>query len=828
MLIRTTSRLKLLTLCVIVTLSTASAASQDFRSLSEDPATRLSLQLVEERVRLWVDRGREYRLEDAFAQLRRIVPEHPLILELEANAALQQGNVEVAKTNLARLQEIAPEHQATMRLAELLLISTEHQQALSEVRLLNVAGRAEEAWDKIQTVFEEPPKNIEWAIEYWSIVGQVVDRQRAIEGLNRLLDSYPEHIPTRLALYNQKLAADQLTTTDLLKLNELTLDPIYSSAALSLWSRIIMNMPANPSNRFVTGKLAQLHPKHAEINRHADRIQSSPDVLVAAEEVSEISEQVAGEINASELESELQTVVAQTSEGISETEAVEEPALPNPWDVADAANTLEENGEIEAARDLYLTLISENPEEDSYFAYALFLERISEYAEAQRQLDQLPPDESGAGVIALQQRLIDRRLAGVQNVRSITVDGESISIPNATSLGDLSEQREAIFWFGFDKAERESTPGISTWNTDSYIARLSLPMESDPTGEWFIQVDSIHADAGALDADDTFWRNRFGTGLLCETGCPEGIQPQLYERGTSLGAGARWGQWELDFGVSPIGFNDFLWLGGISYSGDLGEFGWGVEAQRRAITTGVISFAGADDPYSNRSWGPVARNNLGFSFNWDQGGGWGWWSNIGINWFNGRELKSNRQWYAYSGLYWTPFDTEPFAIDVGLTGLSWGYENDQSQSTFGQGSYYSPKRYVSASIPITFYGRYKRLSYRLRASFGKSSTDLSASQFFPNNPELQEQAIALIPQSDINPIFEGGSGGGFGKSFSASLEYQINSHWYVGFSASLERSEFYTPDNFALYLRYHFGGWSLPARRPPAPPQRYVDNPWFE
>lgn len=830
---------RLLTIALVLLIWLPSVQAQDSTLLvtrwSEaelDPAKRQSLRLVEERVQLWLQRGRTFQLEVALEQLERVLPRHPLILELRATTALQAGDRATAEELLAEMQQVAPRRIETLRLQQSLELTDEQLQTLAEIRLLDIAGRSSEAAALLPQVYSDVPLAIDLALEYWQIIARAGEREAALEGMRALQRRYPEHIPTTLAIFNQKLALGLLTTPDLQQLTTLTLDSVYGNAALSLWLRVLPTLTPSQTELQAVQQLARYFPNHAEVQRfERDLTQQRRQLLAEQRKLqpdpsrSESSNETT--TTAALTEAEVDIVPELVTEVSPTSELTPEPELPSAWEVADRARPLEDAGQIEAARELYLEQLEVNPNADSYFAYALFLERIGEFAEAQAQLDKLPGSESGEGVIALQQRLLDRRLAALQNTRTQTVGGEFVSIPT-TRLEDLSDRREAVLWLGYERAERESTPGISTLNTDSFIVRLTVPMEDNPTGEWFIQVDPIRANAGAADLDDNFWRNRFGTGLICQSGCPNGIQPEAKEQGVAFGVGARWDAWEFDLGTSPWGFQDYAWVGGLSYSGDVGEFGWGLEAQRRILTSALVNFSGITDPFSGEDWGPVTRNNLGFSMNWDQGTGWGWWANAGLNWFHGDATKSNRQWYLYSGLYTTVYDTEPLALDLGLTGLSWGFANDQSQTTFGQGGYYSPKHYVSFSVPITLYGRYQRLSYRFRASFGKSSTRLAASDFFPNHPELQVQAEALAPITGIEPTFAGGTGGGFGKSYQATLEYRVNSHWYIGLSATLERSEFFTPDNFMLYLRYHFGGWSLPARRPPAPPQRYVDNPWFE
>lgn len=713
-------------------------AAQETVSAEPDALSLASQKLVEERLKLWVERKRDYQISPIFEQLARVAPQHPLILEARIQAALVDAQFDLAQQLAEQLRQKYPNHLATLRTKELLLLQGEQQQQLAEARLLNLAGRPAEALVLFRQVFPNPPLTLDLALEYWGIVGATGEREQALTGLLKLQQRYPEAPEVKLAIIQQRLAADQLTANDLATLTALTLDPIFGGQAFSLWQRILPYLDASPLHRQALNRLAIYFPDHAEINRYQSELASAAATWRAPAVIVEAEVDTEGETESQSLVTD--TVVATV-----------------PADVA--------------------------PEE---------AEPVTE-----RQADLERDAPTIAAVI-------------VENEDIVGVD-----------------DREAIFWLGYEQASRDSTDGISSLATQTLIARLTVPMADDPNGEWFIQVDPTVANAGAADLDDGFWRPRFGTGLICEQNCPTGIQPVAKDTGVAVGIGAQWEYWHADIGFSPLGFDRHEWVGSLGYDGDLGEFGWGAEVERRILTSALVNFAGIDDPFSERSWGPVVRNNAGLSFNWDQGTGWGWWSNLGMNWYRGHNLADNQQWYAYTGVYTTIYDTEAFAIDTGLTALSWGFANDQSQNTFGQGGYYSPKQYLSASIPLTFYGRLDRWSYRLRASFGKSWTKLAAAPFYPNNPELQALAEQRVNETGIEPVFAGGTGGGFGKSFEASLEYRMTRHWYIGFSAKLERSEFYTPDNFMFYFRYHFAGTSLPPRRPPEPPQRYVDNPWY-
>ncbi|RUO35990.1 hypothetical protein CWE13_10635 [Aliidiomarina shirensis] len=387
----------------------------------------------------------------------------------------------------------------------------------------------------------------------------------------------------------------------------------------------------------------------------------------------------------------------------------------------------------------------------------------------------------------------------------------------------MAENSEAVLYLAFDRSAKGGTPGISELQSDTLLIDLRVPF-SERAGHWFVRVDPTWVDAGAADLDDNFWRNRFGTGLVCEADCPTGVQPVSKDFGVALGVGVEFEDWWADIGRSPIGFNRSTWVGGIGLRTTAGQFGLRWNAERRILSSTMLSFAGQKDPFSDYSWGAVTRNGLGVSASWDQGERFGWWGSLGAEYYTGDHVASNHRWYAYQGGYMRAYDSEPFAVTVGLNTLFWGFDKDLSQSTFGQGNYYSPEFYQSVSLPVTIFGRFSRWSYLLRGSIGYSDSTLAASEFFPTRPDIQQRALDISGETGIDPIFLEGTGGGKSHSLSAVIEYQINHHWYVGFSTSLIRSDTFVPDQGLIYLRYHFGGNNLPVRRPPQPPSRYVDR----
>ncbi|CAB0150153.1 Cellulose synthase operon protein C [Pseudidiomarina piscicola] len=770
-----------------------------------------SKQLVEQRLKLWSHRQQDSQLTEVIAQMMRVAPEHPRLVEIAIYAALAEGRRDDAERLWQLLRERAPQHLATRRVAERMTLSNEQQQSLSQVELYLFAGRYEEAASILRTLYDEPPLTLTTAILYWDVIGRVESRERAIGGLQQLQRLYPDAPELTLSIASHKLAIDALKPSDLAQLTQLSLNPVFGEQALGIWLRALSELPATPDFIRQVNTLAGYFPRHSDIARYRKILYAQRDANARSNS-------------------------SQTAQTETTSQAPEAAPLPDPWAAYDRAVAALEQNNATAAERIMQQLLMQNQSSDARFAKALLLEKIDRDDEALALAREVLATDKGEGVTALFERLVARQRAAeiaaqqaADEANQVATDASASDTSTvAVGTSDRDESQETFLWLGYTLSERESTPGISSLDSNTLMLRLSSTFGDEQQNRWFLQLDPTTVSAGAADLDDSYWRPRFGTGLLCDDSCPTGIWPEAEDQGIAIGFGVEWQNWHADIGRSPIGFRQSEWVGSVGYDGDLGEFGWGIEAERRVLTSALVNFAGAEDPYSGREWGPVMESTLGGSFNWDQGTGWGWWSNFGVSHYGGKELKSNRRWYAYTGVYKTFYDTEAFAFDSGLTALTWGYANDQSQTTFGQGGYYSPKSYASLSIPLSVYGRVGRLSYLVRASLGQSTTKLSASEFFPAHPELQQQALALSGETGINPVFAGGTGGGFGTSLRATLEYRLSNHWYIGGSTNIQRSEFYDPNHFSLYLRYDFAGQRRSPNRPPYPPQEYVSEPWWE
>lgn len=746
---------------LFVALCMASPAWGDVEDLDQ-----ISAQLLEARIQYWLDRGRPDRVERVLEQLGRVHPEHPTLFEVHATLAIQQRNLHSAQLWYSQLQATHPDHIATQRIRELIDLPESQQQRVAEAQILALGGRYEEAVDRWRAAFPEPPVSLDLRLQYWEAHARLGDSD-AMAMLRELQAEHPSSQQIQLTILRVQAYRAEV----------------------------------EEQARHRAAELAAEEEERQRELRAAEAARRAEEAALAAREA-----EAERQARASEVE----------RQGAQDSPAAEEVAVPpvNPWAVAEAAATLQAQGDAQGADRVFLELLLTQPSDDAWFAYALHLERTNRHGQARAAMLNVPAEQRGSGMIALIERLNERdRLLALQ-----TEQQTEAALPARERTRD-----HAVLYLGFDYAEKSGTPGITELTAQTIMLDLRVPFASRD-GFWFVRIDPTWLDAGAADLDNPFWRNRFGTGLLCEEDCPTGVQETARDQGVALGVGAEFDDWYFDIGRSPVGFNRSTWIGGIGHTRRVGEFGVRLNAERRILTSTMISFAGIDDPFSERRWGAVTRNGLHLSGSWDQGGRFGWWGSTGLEYYTGHEVESNSRWYAFTGGYMRAYDTEPLAVTLGINTLFWGFQEDLSQATYGQGNYYSPELYQSIGFPVTVFGRLNRFSYLVRGSVGFSDTRLHEQVFFPRHFDLQNQAVTIQPETGIDPIFAGGTGGGRSYSLTGVLEYKLTDNWYVGAQANLIRSDTFSPNQGLIYLRYHFGQPNTPVARPPDPPRRYVDR----
>ena len=84
--------------------------------------------------------------------------------------------------------------------------------------------------------------------------------------------------------------------------------------------------------------------------------------------------------------------------------------------------------------------------------------------------------------------------------------------------------------------------------------------------------------------------------------------------------------------------------------------------------------------------------------------------------------------------------------------MHWAYKYNLSEETWGHGGYYSPQNYVGLSVPLTYDARWgDDFVYRLKTGISYSQTDTHAIDFFPNDPNLQNEALIRQLETGVDP-----------------------------------------------------------------------------
>nr|WP_279161776.1 cellulose synthase complex outer membrane protein BcsC [Plesiomonas shigelloides] len=399
--------------------------------------------------------------------------------------------------------------------------------------------------------------------------------------------------------------------------------------------------------------------------------------------------------------------------------------------------------------------------------------------------------------------------------RSIRSDAES-----------LYRQQDPTVTLEYDRWGSNGTAGTSDLTAGNVMLETAIPLQD---GRLFFRVDQVHMDAGRIDLSNLRDASDFGSALLCaptqknpDQRCQYGSEQQT-ANGTALAVGWRGERWEGDLGVTPLGFEVTDWVGGIRTEGDLGKLGWSAVLSRRPLSNSLLAYAGTVDPNTGQVWGGVRATGVKLGLSADQGGAYGAWSSLQYHQLTGENVEDNTRLRVMGGVYHRVIDEPHRRLRVGTNAMYWTFDKDLSGYTFGQGGYYSPQRYVSLSLPVSYSQRWQDWSLHMEASVGYSWPKSDGGPYYPTRPDLQREAVNRSGDTFINPIYGPGGEPGFGYRARMLVEHRLTPNWFVGAAFDLEKSDTYTPNHALVYLRYSFDGWSGDLLLPPEPLVPYAD-----
>lgn len=538
------------------------------------------------------------------------------------------------------------------------------------------------------------------------------------------------------------------------------------------------------------------------------------------------------------------------------------------------ADLLTDIGKYSEARDIYDSLLKKSPDDiDTRLSYARFLRKSGQTGAARAEYDAIlakaPRSDVDTrlavvrGYLALDEPDAARKVTdGLRNtapedpavlVHSGRVEAADSNYPEAIAYyrqaqdterrkngglavstpGNLSaaddellrlerRRRDGYLTVGLDYSTKPGDPGVSQLTDIEIPVELHLPIGYET--RLLVLADPVRLDAGTLPADYDIaglYGQVQASGSVPASLVPDGSRQEY--QGLMAGVGIETQNWRLDVGTTPTTFPVHYLVGGIQYDFSAGLLGGAVEVSRRPITASLVSFSGAEDPVSGEIWGGVRRTGASLRLAYGDRD-LNHFGSVGAYKIDGENVPSNTHVPLRLGSEWRLLNRGDDEFFVGWTGNYWYYDKNQRHYTFGHGGYYSPQTYLSGAITLDWMGRWDRLAYRLRGTGSAGRTSEASALFYPTRPDLQTAAAGQpLPagQGFTAPVYDGGSGGGRGYSLFGALEYELHPNLFIGTSGALDRSEFYKPVFYSLYLRYPFNGWEGPVNFPPRPPTPY-------
>jgi tetratricopeptide (TPR) repeat protein len=332
-------------------------------------------------------------------------------------------------------------------------------------------------------------------------------------------------------------------------------------------------------------------------------------------------------------------------------------------------------------------------------------------------------------------------------------------------------------------------------------------------GRLSASVQPVVIDSGSPSADVQALR-RFGTNAL-NTGIAGNAAALASGRNTSatgvaLALNYVRGDWlKLDIGTTPLGFRRNDIVGGIEVAPALSDnLRIRVAGERRAVTDSLLSWAGAVDDRTGVTWGSVMRTGGRGQIEVPIGRGYAY-AGGGYATFEGDNVRSNTRIEAGAGLSLPVYRNEAGELTAGLDLVYFGYDQNLRYFTLGHGGYFSPQQYTAVNIPVDWRGRVGDVTYRLGATAGYARYREDRAPYFPNNPDLQSQAVALAASTagsttPVNAFYPGQSQSGFVGGVRAELDWAVTPTLTLGGALRYDKAANFDETRVLMRLQNRF------------------------
>ena len=372
--------------------------------------------------------------------------------------------------------------------------------------------------------------------------------------------------------------------------------------------------------------------------------------------------------------------------------------------------------------------------------------------------------------------------------------------PVQRELDQIRQERSAEARMGTELRSRNGADGTSKLNEVQVPLQILFPAGD---GKIDVRMTPVSLDAGSL-SNDPYALATFGGGAPAYAADPS--RPEIKSAtGVGFSAGYKTENVELDLGVSPVGFQETNFVGGLLLKGTLDEAGtvnYRVDFSRRPVTESLLSYAGMKDERTGQQWGGVTATGVRATVGKDFGDA-GIYGDAAWHSLQGNEVASNRRMEFNTGAYFRVIDEVDSKLTAGVNLNATFFDENLSFFTYGHGGYFSPQHSYSLSVPVSWAQRADRMTYRIDGSVGLQHFKQDDAPMFPNNPELQALARPDIPGIS-DGFYPGQTKTGVSYNVRASAEYRLAPQWAVGAVLGADNASDYRQWAGGLYLRYYF------------------------
>ena len=379
-------------------------------------------------------------------------------------------------------------------------------------------------------------------------------------------------------------------------------------------------------------------------------------------------------------------------------------------------------------------------------------------------------------------------------------------------INEIKQERTPQVLAGYSYRTRTGDPGSSKLTDQQAPIVVTFPVNDAQAN---IKITPVALNAGTLSTD--YYSNMtFGSGVL--TAAQGQNLPSVSDaqtaRGVGLSVGFQQGPFTFDAGVTPLGFQYSKFTGGVNYQTMLNDSATrylGINLSSRPVTDSLLSFAGTTDPRSGLSWGGVMASGarINFSQLFGENKDYGAFVGGSFHQIDGTNVSSNTRAELTTGAYKELVKTPNSSVKLGLSATGLSYNKDLSGYTYGNGGYFSPKQYVSFTVPLSFEKRTQSLTYLFKGGLGWQRFSSDGGPYYPNDPGMQAQATRNLSTPSnfygVSPASTSSSSdSGIAYSLLGAMELQIGPQLFLGANLLMDNSGNYRQWGGGMNLRVTF------------------------